>query len=65
MPPEGKKQMTVTELTELARSRIMIKTQEGPAFVLYKGELRVYGIEQGQELGQEAYREIMEELLPN
>ena len=56
--------MTVTELTELARSRIMIKTQEGPAFVLYKGELRVYGIEQGQERGQEAYREIMEELLP-
>lgn len=56
--------MTVTELTELTRSRIKIKIDGEPAFVLYKGELRTYGIQEGQELAEEAYHEIMEELLP-
>lgn len=56
--------MTITELTELTRSRVKVKIDAEAAFVLYKGELRTYGIGEGQELGQEAYQEIMEELLP-
>ena len=32
---------------------------------MYKGELRHYGIREGEELGEESFREIMEELLPN
>ena len=34
------------------------------AFVLYKGELRLYGVREQEELSEESYREIMQEVLP-
>lgn len=56
--------MTVTKITEISKSRVRIETEEEEAFVLYKGELRAYGIEENQEISGKAYHEIMEELLP-
>ena len=32
--------------------------------VLYKGELRLYGVREQEELSEESYREIMQEVLP-
>lgn len=49
----------------LGGGRFLVQTEEGDAFPMYKGELRHYGIREGEELGEESFREIMEELLPN
>lgn len=56
--------MIVTRIEEMSRSRSGIYLDESFAFVLYKGELRLYGIREGKELSETAYRQIMEELLP-
>ena len=56
--------MVVTEIQELSKSRSKIVLDQEFAFVLYKGELRQYGIKIGQELSEEHYREIMTEVLP-
>ena len=34
------------------------------AFVLYKGELRLFHVKVGEELTEKAYRQIIDELLP-
>lgn len=56
--------MIVTRIEELSRSRSRIYLDESFAFVLYKGELRLYGIREGEELTEDAYRQIQDELLP-
>lgn len=56
--------MTVTGITDISKNRVKIELDNEFAFVLYKGELRVYGIVPGQELSEESYQEIMEGLLP-
>lgn len=56
--------MTVTEITEVSKSRKKIWIDEEFAFVLYNGELRSYGIEQDKEISEEAYHAIMTQLLP-
>lgn len=56
--------MIVTRIEEMSRSRSKIYLDESFAFVLYKGELRLYGIREGEELAPDAYRQIMDELLP-
>lgn len=56
--------MIVTRIEEMSRSRSKIYLDESFAFVLYKGELRLYGIREGEELALDAYRQIMDELLP-
>ena len=56
--------MTVTAIREIAKSRVLVSVDETFAFVLYKGELRSYGLKEGQEITEEAYRDIMENLLP-
>lgn len=56
--------MMVTLITELNKSRVRIETDQDFAFVLYKGELRKYGIRQGEPISGEAWRQIREELLP-
>jgi len=55
--------MIVTDITEFDKKRVKIFIDEEFAFVLYKGELCDYGIEQGKELKQEYYTLITEELL--
>ena len=56
--------MTVTRIEELSRSRCKIYLEDSFAFVLYKGELRLYGVREQEELSEESYREIMQEVLP-
>lgn len=56
--------MTVTEVTEINKSRMKIRTDEDISFVLYKGELRTYRIQEGKEITEAIYQEIMGELLP-
>ena len=56
--------MTVTRIEELSRSRCKIYLEDSFAFVLYKGELATYGIQEEEELSEESYREIMQEVLP-
>ncbi len=56
--------MTVTEITEINKSRAKIRTDEDISFVLYKGELRTYRIQEGKEITETVYQEIMGELLP-
>lgn len=56
--------MTVTKITEVSKSRIQVMTDDESAFVLYKGELRTYQLKEGEEIPKDAYREIMETVLP-
>ena len=56
--------MWVTQIQELPGKRCKIYLDQGPAFVLYRGELSRYGIAPDRELDEADYREIMEELLP-
>lgn len=56
--------MTVTRITEISKSRVQIITDEEFAFVLYKGELRIYQLQEGKEIPLEIYQKITEELLP-
>ena len=56
--------MLVTQVTELSKSRSKVYIDQEFAFVLYKGELRLYHIKEGQQLSEEDYRTIMQEVLP-
>ncbi len=56
--------MLVTDVIALDKNRSRIWLDNEFAFVLYKGELRRFKIEKGSELGNEQYREIMEDILP-
>ena len=56
--------MLVTQVTELSKSRSKVYIDQEFAFVLYKGELRLYGVREQEELSEESYREIMQEVLP-
>ena len=56
--------MLVTQITELSKSRSKVYIDQEFAFVLYKGELRLYHIKEGEPLKEEDYRTIMEDVLP-
>lgn len=56
--------MIITKIEALDKKRLRIFIDEQFAFVLYKGELRIYGIGEGKELGQELYEEILTKVLP-
>ena len=56
--------MTVTAIVELDKKRSKIYLDGAFAFVLYKGEMREYGIKEGAELLDDKYAQIMEVLLP-
>lgn len=51
--------MLVTQVTELSKSRSKVYIDQEFAFVLYKGELRLYHIKEGEPLKEEDYRTIM------
>lgn len=51
--------MTVTSIVPLDKRRSKVFLEEDFAFVLYKGELKRYHIEEGDDLPEEVYREIM------
>lgn len=56
--------MTVTEITDISKKQCRICVDCDFSFVLYKGELRQYGIAEGEELPEETRRKVLEELLP-
>lgn len=56
--------MIVTGIEEVSRSRSKVCLEGDFAFVLYKGEIRFYGIREGEDLPEESCREILDELLP-
>lgn len=56
--------MTVTEITDISKKQCRVCVDCELNFVLYKGELRQYGIAQGEEFPEETRRRILEELLP-
>lgn len=56
--------MRITEIAAIAKSRYRVVLDGEIAFVLYKGELRRFQMEQGEELAEEAYRSIFQEILP-
>lgn len=56
--------MTVTEIVEISKKQSRVCIDHEFCFVLYKGELRQYGIAEGEELEEETCRKILEELLP-
>ena len=56
--------MTVTKIEEVTKAKCRIEIDQEFAFVLYKGELRLYHIKEGEPLKEEDYRTIMGEVLP-
>lgn len=56
--------MIVTQLVELSKTRSKVYIDQEFAFVLYKGELRLYKVREGQELSQAQYDTICRDLLP-
>lgn len=56
--------MRVTAFEELSRSRSKVYIDGEFAFVLYKGELRLYHLCAGEEIAQRDYDEIWNEVLP-
>ncbi|MCM1048011.1 MAG: recombination regulator RecX [Clostridiales bacterium] len=56
--------MTVTDITPITKSRYKVVLDEGPAFVLYKGELSRLHIRKDEEITQDAYTSIFNEILP-
>lgn len=55
--------MTVTRIEPFGQNRSKVYLDEEFAFVLYKGELSRYGIQENAELPEETYREIRDEVL--
>ena len=56
--------MVITQIAGASGARCRIYIDGQFAFVLYKGELRKFHLQEGQELPPDSYREITEELLP-
>lgn len=55
--------MLVTKIEDYAKKRYQIWLDGEAAFVLYKGDLRRYGIREGEELDETAYELIQKEVL--
>lgn len=56
--------MRVTQVVELNKTRSKVYIDSEFAFVLYKGELRLYHISEGKDISDKDYNTIMNELLP-
>lgn len=56
--------MTVTELVEVSASRVKVYIDEQFAFVLYKGELRKYRLQEGSDIEPDVYKELVSVVLP-
>ena len=55
--------MLVTRIRPMTRQKYRIEAEGLPPFVLYKGEVSRYHIEEDKDLSMETYREILEEVL--
>lgn len=55
--------MTVVAVTPVDKRRCKVLLDEGFALVLYRGEIKKYGIEENRELSEECYQEILRDVL--
>ncbi|MBP3457631.1 MAG: RecX family transcriptional regulator [Lachnospiraceae bacterium] len=55
--------MVVTDIIEISKKQCKIMVDYEFAFVLYKGELHLYGIKSGEDLKKENYDRIINEVL--
>ena len=55
--------MLVTRIRPVTRQKYRIEAEGLPPFVLYKGEVSRYHIEEDKDLSMETYREILKEVL--
>ena len=56
--------MIVTQISEMSKSRCKVYIDQEFAFVLYKGELRLYKLAEGKEIAEKTYDELMNVVLP-
>lgn len=56
--------MLVKSIQEKTKNRVSITLDNGLSFVLYKGELRTYKVKENEELSENSFNEIMNEVLP-
>lgn len=56
--------MLVKKIQEINKNRVKILLEDDFSFVLYKGEVRLYRIKEGEPLDEKAYEEIMSVILP-
>lgn len=56
--------MMITEITAISKSRYRVVLDEEKFFVLYSGELRRFRMEQGGEVTEDVYEQIVHEILP-
>lgn len=56
--------MKVTQIVELSKARSKVYIEQEFAFVLYKGELRLYHVREGEDISDENYHLILSEILP-
>ena len=56
--------MKVAGIEEVSKSRSRVYMEDGSGFVLYRSEMRRYGVILGEELPEENHREILCRLLP-
>ena len=54
--------MVVTQISELSKSRCKVYIDQEFAFVLYKGELRLYKVAEGKEITQKDYDEALRQI---
>ena len=56
--------MIVSDIQDFNKKQVKVYINGSFAFVLYKGELRLYGIKKDKELECRQYEEITEKVLP-
>ena len=55
--------MQITDIKSVSKTKFKVYLDGTFAFVLYKGELKRFGIKQGEDLAQENYEKIQNEVL--
>lgn len=55
--------MIITAIQEVTKAKVKVFIDYEFAFVLYKGELRTYGIVEEKEISEETYQVILDEVL--
>ncbi|NLL76956.1 MAG: regulatory protein RecX [Clostridiales bacterium] len=56
--------MIVTKIEELDKKRVRIYIDDEFAFVIYKGELRLYNLEENEPVDKESYCQLVSDILP-
>lgn len=55
--------MTITDITEISKTKVKVCIDYDETFTLYKSELRTFGIKKDEEISEEQYHKLMDEVL--